>query len=172
MAFMPDIKKLIDVCLSHGGLIFGGFVRDYIASIDYNDIDVIFKSVDKLEQCLKELKKTYDVTLITQPLDKYAQLISTTYSYTISSPAMTIKMDCVICRDIRQLKPDMDVNCLYISHLSQNGADIHHIYQSPIKMIVSQIKKREMRLVNGHNLSNPIIAKRIKNFQLKGWKLV
>jgi len=164
------MEKIIEICLNNNGIIIGGYVRDFIAGIKPNDIDVVIdeNNMSNLMLDLSKLNKSSNLQYFYK--NEYSFPITTIY-------INNIKIDIL---NSMPIEPDFDINQLILLNRIENrkntidfklgelDVSVSTNFNLDIFEIIKNIKNKNMvflrhKSANKHYNSLPIYEINLNN---------
>lgn len=165
-----ELKKLLKIIYNSNGLIFGGFIRDFLVYninntiTDFKDIDIWFKNEEDKEELLQQLEKNgfVKVHMLPEPFSYTERDPGRLYGFNrepfmFESNNIKFILDLVICPYFPVC--DFSVNCLTYDgenfkynkpYKCLTKGEIEEDFDLSLEKILVQIRKKETIIFNGY----------------------
>lgn len=108
------IKEVLSIILNHG-IVFGGFVRDFMKQKSFNDIDVFVGTKARSEALITDLQFKFKVQYHIPEEEKYSFEVVKVVVTSLQSSCFCVTLDVARRRSI--MKQDFDINQLLMTRI-------------------------------------------------------
>lgn len=159
------VKRIVSLALQSKGKVFGGYVRDLIAGVEFNDIDIAFWSEEEIFDFLSKLSDDFDVSISKKEDAIYWFNGEDSGHFCTRQLVVKSEGECVElhCTTVMKHLPDVSVNRLFLQKV--NGEEVLKTFGDyKLNTVLAQIAKRVFVPEHGVN------TERVKKIESKGYK--
>lgn len=177
-------NRIVDIANNNSGYIYGGYVRDCVAGIDFRDIDVCFPGLDLVESFVKNLNRYYSVKFESSKF--YNCYTICVHHRRIDRISISIDISLANRPYDESWRADFDINMLrlrngvieVVPHLAiEMSAILENCRQKQFTVLDAQgtctIKHLDKsQCINRTTKAGKILVERIQKMLDRGWKML